>query len=101
MELYPRAPPCAAALPAEKPRPDPPPLSQVSRQRFVDFISAHPRALLLYLQQGLARLWRVAHFTLSDFLQLQLHKAHKAPCGGAAARQLLGRFPHAVRGCGA
>lgn len=40
----------------------------------MDFVHHHPRALLLYLQQGIARLWRVAHFVLSDFLQLQLHK---------------------------
>ena len=41
-------------------------------------MAVHPRALLLYLQQGLARLWRVANFTLGDFLHLQLHKAVRA-----------------------
>eukprot|EP00983_Pelagomonas_calceolata_P062628 1147371-Pelagomonas_calceolata.AAC.2 len=44
-------------------------VSQVPRGLFLSFVHSHPRALLLYLQQGLARLWRVAHFTLSDFLQ--------------------------------
>ena len=51
----------------------PPIFAQVSRTLFLEFVRAHPRALLLYLQQGLARLWRVAHFMLSDYLQLQLH----------------------------
>ncbi|KAG1675221.1 hypothetical protein FOA52_016250 [Chlamydomonas sp. UWO 241] len=54
-------------------------LVQVSRPLFLEFVQEHPRALLLYLQQGLARLWRVAHFTLNDFLQLSLHKAHQSP----------------------
>ncbi len=47
---------------------------QLPRRVFMDFVASHPRALMLYLQQGLARLWRVAHFMLSDFLSLTLHK---------------------------
>ncbi len=47
---------------------------QLPRPLFMAFVRSHPQALLLYLQQGLARLWRVAHFMLSDFLQLTLHK---------------------------
>ena len=36
---------------------------------------SHPRTLQTYLQQAVARLWRVAHFVLVDFLGL--------PRGGA------------------
>lgn len=69
------------------PAPATPPASQVSRPLFLSFVAAHPRALLLYLQQGLARLWRVAHFMLSDFLALTLHKAQQQQQQPAPATQ--------------
>jgi hypothetical protein len=47
---------------------------QVPRALFLQFVGSHPRALLLYLQQALARLWRVAHFMLSDYLSMPLYK---------------------------
>ncbi|GLI63067.1 hypothetical protein VaNZ11_005969, partial [Volvox africanus] len=49
-------------------------LVNVPRDLFMEFVHSHPRALMLYLQQGLARLWRVAHFVMADFLQLQLYR---------------------------
>jgi len=44
-------------------------LARVSRAQFLEFVVERPEVLALYLQQGIARLWRVAHFVLSDFLQ--------------------------------
>jgi hypothetical protein len=52
---------------------------QVPRALFLQFVGSHPRALLLYLQQALARLWRVAHFMLSDYLSMPLYK-QKVSC---------------------
>lgn len=54
---------------------------QLPRPLFMAFVRSHPQALLLYLQQGLARLWRVAHFMLSDFLALTLFKTSHADPG--------------------
>ena len=34
------------------------------------FIRKHPRTIQVYLEQAIARLWRVARFTLRDFLEL-------------------------------
>jgi lysophospholipid hydrolase len=45
-------------------------LVQLSRPLFMQFINENPEALLTYLQQGMARLWRVANFVLHDFLKL-------------------------------
>ncbi|KAL6769235.1 hypothetical protein ACKKBG_A18025 [Auxenochlorella protothecoides x Auxenochlorella symbiontica] len=47
-------------------------LVQVPRDLFLNFILARPATLLVYLQKAMARLWRVSHFVLSDFLQLPL-----------------------------
>jgi hypothetical protein len=44
-------------------------LARVSRAQFLEFVVQRPEVLALYLQQGIARLWRVAHFVISDFLQ--------------------------------
>ncbi|KAK3255714.1 hypothetical protein CYMTET_35114 [Cymbomonas tetramitiformis] len=44
---------------------------RVTRKLFLDFIMKHPQVLHLYLQQAIARLWRVAHFVLNDFLQMR------------------------------
>ncbi|MEW5319460.1 MAG: hypothetical protein WDW38_010611 [Sanguina aurantia] len=66
-------------------------LVQVSRSLFMDFIQRHPRALLLYLQQGIARLWRVAHFVLDEFLQLELHREGHPSSSSAAPAALRAR----------
>ena len=34
------------------------------------FIRKYPRTIQVYLEQAIARLWRVARFTLRDFLEL-------------------------------
>ena len=47
-------------------------LVQLSRALFLKFIVEHPSALQIYLQQAIARLWRVAHFVLHDYLNLPL-----------------------------
>ncbi|CAL8463928.1 g3463 [Coccomyxa elongata] len=47
-------------------------LVNVSRDLFMSFIAAKPRTLQIYLHKAMARLWRVAHFVLSDFLALSL-----------------------------
>jgi|TARA_B110000003_G_scaffold233179_1_gene236338 lysophospholipid hydrolase len=41
---------------------------RVSQRIFLDFVRKHPHTLQLYLQQAIARLWRVAQFSLIDFL---------------------------------
>eukprot|EP00899_Mesostigma_viride_P014018 jgi/Mesvir1/22617/Mv14061-RA.1 len=40
----------------------------VSRELFLNFIKNKPHTLDLYVRQAIARLWRVAHFVLQDFL---------------------------------
>lgn len=62
---------------------------QISQRLFLDFIAAKPRTLQIYLQKAMARLWRVAHFVLSDFLDMPLPEA--AASGHAAGRGLLPR----------
>jgi predicted acylesterase/phospholipase RssA/CRP-like cAMP-binding protein len=44
-------------------------LLQIDRQLFLKTVSENPRFLQSYLNNSIARLWRVAHFTLRDFLQ--------------------------------
>ena len=41
---------------------------RVSERVFSDFVRKHPHTLQLYLKQAIARLWRVAQFSLIDFL---------------------------------
>jgi len=62
-------------------------LLQVSQRVFLNFVASHPRALLLYLSQALARLWRVAHFVLADFLRLPLATVPAAQGKASAAGQ--------------
>ena len=45
-------------------------LVQIPRDLFLRFIMARPKRLLAYVRSATARLWRVAHFMLSDYLQL-------------------------------
>ena len=46
---------------------------QVSQAVFLEFVRRHPHTLQQYLQQAIARLWRVAQFTLIDFLGMPRH----------------------------
>jgi lysophospholipid hydrolase len=54
----------------------------VSRALFLQFVARHPRSLHTYLTQALARLWRVAHFVLADFLGLPRSVQERADGGG-------------------
>lgn len=45
-------------------------LVQLSRSLMFLFLTKRPAALYTYLQQAMSRLWRVANFMLSDYLQL-------------------------------
>ena len=45
-------------------------LVRVKQATLMEFIRAHPHTLETYVQQAVARLWRVAHFVLVDFLGL-------------------------------
>jgi hypothetical protein len=45
-------------------------LVQLSRSLLFLFLTKRPSALYTYLQQAMSRLWRVANFMLSDYLQL-------------------------------
>ena len=45
-------------------------LVQLSRSLMVLWLTKRPHALYMYLQQAMSRLWRVANFMLSDYLQL-------------------------------
>jgi len=52
-------------------------LVEISRKLFMDFVTRKPRTLQVYLQQAIARLWRVAHFVLNDTLSIpQTHGKH-------------------------
>jgi lysophospholipid hydrolase len=49
-------------------------LVEISRELFMEFVTQKPRALQVYLQQAIARLWRVANFVLNDTLQIPQSK---------------------------
>lgn len=72
-------------------------LVQVPRALFIRFVENNPRTLLVYLQQAMARLWRVAFFTLHDFLQLKMEGSRKP---AAAAHQLSSCTEGSSRGRG-
>jgi lysophospholipid hydrolase len=59
----------------------------VSRQLFLTFVAAHPRSLHTYLTQAIARLWRVAHFVLADYLGLPRAAQERLPLGPGGATQ--------------
>ena len=59
----------------------------VSRQLFLTFVAAHPRSLRTYLTQAIARLWRVAHFVLADYLGLPRAAQERLPLGPGGAAQ--------------
>ena len=63
---------------------------QLSREVFVAFLAERPKALQIYLEQGVARLWRVANFILSDYLDLELP-------GGGPSFSATGEAPGASR----
>ena len=54
-------------------------LVRVTQATLMEFIRAHPHTLETYVTQAVARLWRVAHFVLVDFLGLP-----RGPPGGDA-----------------
>jgi predicted acylesterase/phospholipase RssA/CRP-like cAMP-binding protein len=56
-------------------------LLQINRKLFLKTVVENPRVLQSYLNSSIARLWRVGHFTLRDFLQLPL-EALSSPPGG-------------------
>ena len=49
-------------------------LVEISRKLFMEFVIQKPRALQVYLQQAIARLWRVASFVLNDTLRIPQSK---------------------------
>jgi len=55
----------------------------VSRALFLAFVRAHPKSLHTYLTQAIARLWRVAHFVLADYLGLPRAAQERLPLGPA------------------
>lgn len=54
-------------------------LVQMDRDLFLRTVVQYPRVLQSYLNRYIARLWRVGHFTLHDFLQLPLEAPHLGP----------------------
>ena len=57
---------------------------RVSQTVFLDFVRKHPYTLQLYLQQAIARLWRVAQFSLIDFLELPRQSLRGQPAADDA-----------------
>ena len=55
-------------------------LVRIGQKELFAFIAKHPRTLETYVTQAVARLWRVAHFVLVDFLGLP------RPAAGDAVR---------------
>ena len=55
-------------------------LVRIGQKELFAFIAKHPRTLETYVTQAVARLWRVAHFVLVDFLGLP------KPAAGDAVR---------------
>lgn len=60
-------------------------LVQVPRKVLLRFFAARPRTLQAYVQRGIARLWRVSHFSLQEYLHLPPGQA----AGGAHAARVL------------
>lgn len=58
---------------------------QVPRELFLRFVLECPRALQIYLHKAIGRLWRVAHFVLSDFLDLPLASLPAPPAPAPSA----------------
>jgi len=56
----------------------------VSRALFLSFVAAHPRSLHTYLTQAIARLWRVAHFVLAEYLGLPRSAQERLPAAPTA-----------------
>ena len=69
-------------------------LVQVSRALFMAFVAAKPRTLQIYLHKAIARLWRVAHFTLTDFLSLSLEQFPAGDARGGAGAGARGGAAH-------
>ena len=65
-------------------------LVRVKQATLMEFIRAHPHTLETYVQQAVARLWRVAHFVLVDFLGLPGVRRRETPC---RSRSRLSELP--------
>ena len=59
-------------------------LVRIGQKELFQFIDKHPRTLETYVTQAVARLWRVAHFVLVDFLGLPKPQGDAVGLGGAA-----------------
>ena len=64
-------------------------LLQINRNLFLKTVVENPRVLQSYLLSSIARLWRVGHFTLRDFLQLPL-EALPVNRGGVSNKNAAG-----------
>ncbi|GAB4820172.1 hypothetical protein N2152v2_007218 [Parachlorella kessleri] len=64
-------------------------LVQVPRALFLRFVLECPKALQIYLQKAIGRLWRVAHFVLTDFLDLPLESLPAPPPAASPLHSLL------------
>ena len=75
-------------------------LVRVKQATLMEFIRAHPHTLETYVQQAVARLWRVAHFVLVDFLGLPGVRRRATPCRSRSRvlSGLLGTRPPPARG---
>jgi len=65
-------------------------LLQIDRNLFLRTVIENPRVLQSYLNISVARLWRVGHFTLRDFLQLPLESL-SSHLGGSLNNSTAGR----------
>ena len=76
---------------------------RVSQSVFLDFVQKHPHTLQLYLQQAIARLWRVAQFSLIDFLELPRQSLKGQPAADDACSledtELLEHLPVLAKYC--
>ena len=70
----------------------------VSRALFLSFVAAHPRSLHTYLTQAIARLWRVAHFVLADYLALPRAAQERLPLGSGTGSGADGQAAAALAG---
>jgi predicted acylesterase/phospholipase RssA/CRP-like cAMP-binding protein len=64
-------------------------LLQIDRNLFLKTVIENPRVLQSYLNSSVARLWRVGHFTLRDFLHLPLEPLSPLP-GGSLHKSTAG-----------
>ena len=73
---------------------------QIDRDLFLRTIVQYPRVLQSYLNRYIARLWRVGHFTLHDFLQLPLETPHLVYNNAVSGAAVGGGAAPFQSGCG-